>query len=337
MTRPLRFGVLGTAKIAREKVIPALQRGARTPVVALASRDRARAEQTAAALGVPRAHGSYEALLDDPDVDAVYIPLPNHLHVPWTIAAAERGKHVLCEKPIGLTAAEAETLFAVRDRTGVLIQEAFMVWTHPQWILARELIRSGRLGDVRAYTGHFSYFCDDPDDIVNLAAFGGGGLLDIGCYLTLTARLAFDDEPVRVLADIERDPVSGVDTFVAFQLAFPAGQAIGVCGTRMVRHQQVQIVGTRGRLDVEIPFSAPPDRPARLVIDDGRGPSGADVSVLEVPPCNQYTIQGDRFAEAAYDGAPCAFPLEESVRNMRVIDALFRSGAARAWETVSPR
>jgi predicted dehydrogenase len=211
MTSRVRWGVLGAARIATRKVIPAMQRGAWSHVAAIASRDRARADDAAHALGLPTVYESYEELLADPEIDAVYIPLPNHLHVPWTVRAAEAGKHVLCEKPIGLNAAEAEQLIGVRDRTGGLIQEAFMVRTHPQWLAARDIVRSGRIGEVRAFTGFFSYFNDDPANIRNVADWGGGGLMDIGCYLVHTSRMIFEREPVRAAALIERDPTMAVD------------------------------------------------------------------------------------------------------------------------------
>src|SRR5215211_5077094 len=165
MSEKVRWGVLGAAKIAVEKVIPSMQRGEWTEVVGLASRDRGRAERFARALDVPRVYGSYEELLADPDIEAVYNPLPNHLHVPLSIQAAEAGKHVLCEKPVGLNTAEVRQLIAARDRTGVRIAEAFMVHVHPQWLRTREVAQSGRLGPLRSAYGHFSYFMTDPANV----------------------------------------------------------------------------------------------------------------------------------------------------------------------------
>ncbi|MEZ5319350.1 MAG: Gfo/Idh/MocA family oxidoreductase [Vicinamibacterales bacterium] len=331
--RRVRWGVLGTANIGVKKVIPGMQRGASTEVVAIASRDLARASRVAAALDIPRSHGSYEALLEDPDVDAVYIPLPNHLHVEYATKAARAGKHVLCEKPIGLSAADAQALIDVRDETGVKMQEAFMVWTHPQWITARDLCRSGRLGDVRAYQGAFSYFNDDPKNIRNVEAWGGGGLYDIGCYLIVTSRFVFGQEPRRVLALIDRDPATGVDVLTSLLLDYPAGQATGTCGTRLVPCQRVQVFGTRGRLEVEIPFNAPPDRPCRLFVDDGRDVFGGGIETIEIPTCDQYTIQGDLFSRAVLGDTDVPYPLEMTLANMRVIDAAFRSARTGQWET----
>jgi predicted dehydrogenase len=330
--KKLRWGVLGVAKIATEKVIPAMKRGAYSEVVAIASRDRARAEQASRALRLPKAYGSYEALLDDPDIDAVYNPLPNHLHAPWTIAAAERGKHVLCEKPIGLTAVEAEHLIAVRDRTRVKIQEAFMVWTHPQWVRAREIVRSGRIGRVQSYLGYFSYFNDDPSNIRNVLDYGGGALMDIGCYLLVTSRFIFGEEPSRVLGLLERDPATGTDTLTSMLLDFPSGHAVGTCSTRTVPYQRVQILGTTGRLEVAIPFNAPPDRPCRLFVDDGRDLFGGGVETMALDTCDQYTVQGDLFSRAVLENTDVAYPLEMSLRNMRLIEAVFRSAHSGRWE-----
>lgn len=329
----IKWGVLGAAKIARDKVIPAMQRGALTEVVAIASRDPSKAASAAAALGIARSYGSYEALLADPDVQAVYNPLPNHLHLPWTIAAAEAGKHVLCEKPIGLTAAEARELIAVRDRTGVRIQEAFMVRTHPQWLRAIEICRSGRLGDIRSYVGTFSYYNDDPSNIRNVAEWGGGALMDIGCYLLVTSRMIFGEEPLRVMGCIERNPESDVDTLTSMMLEYPSGHAIGTCSTRLVPHQRVQVFGTRGRLEVEIPFNAPPDRPCRLFLDTRGDIFGHGVETLEIPTCDQYTIQGDLFSRAILEKTDTPYPLEMSVKNMALIEAVFRSAHSGRWET----
>jgi len=219
MTR-LRWGVLGVAGIATKKVIPAMQKGDLTRVTAIASRDLARAQAAAPPLGIPKAYGSYEELLADSEIDAVYNPLPNHLHVPWTIRAAEAGKHVLCEKPIALSSEEARTLLGVRDRTGVKIQEAFMVRTHPQWLAARNLVAEGRIGDLRAMVGVFSYFNQDPSNIRNVPAFGGGALMDIGCYLINTSRFITGREPERVAGAVERDPKFGTDRVTSMLLDF---------------------------------------------------------------------------------------------------------------------
>ena len=240
---------------------------------------------------------------------------------------------MLCEKPIGMSAAEAEELIAVRDRTGVKMQEAFMVWTHPQWLRAVEICRSGRLGKVGSYTGHFSYFNDDPTNIRNIAEMGGGALMDIGCYLLTTARMLFGEEPRRVMGVVQRDPRFSVDVLTSMILDFPSGQAIGTCSTQMIYHQRVQIFGTEGRLEIEIPFNAPNDRPCRLWVDDDGDLLGGGIETIEIDPCNQYRIQGDEFSRAVLDDTDVPYPLEMSLQNMRLIEALFRSAETGRWET----
>jgi predicted dehydrogenase len=330
--RKLRFGVLGAAKIAREKVIPPLQQAARCEVVALASRDAARGAEVAARLGVARSYGSYEELLADPEVDAVYNPLPNHLHLPWTVKAAEAGKHVLCEKPIGLDAGECERLIDVRDRTGVRIQEAFMVRTHPQWLRARELVRSGRIGELKAIHGHFSYHLTDPANVRNVAEWGGGGLLDIGCYPITTSRFVTGLEPARVAAVIERDPASGIDRLGTAILDYGPVQCCFQYGTQIVPRQTMQFFGTKARLVVEIGFNAPNDVPCRLSLYDAVGLGDTLGEGVEIPACDQYGIMGDAFAAAVQDGTPQPVPLEDSLANMKVIDAVFRAGKDGTWE-----
>ena len=330
--RKLRFGVLGAAKIAREKVIPPLQQSARCEVVALASRDGARGREVAAKLGIARVHDSYDSLLADPDIDAVYNPLPNHLHVPWTIKAALAGKHVLCEKPIGLHAGEVEELIEVRDRTGMCIQEAFMVRTHPQWLRARELVRSGRLGELKAINGLFSYYLVDPANVRNVAEWGGGGMLDIGCYPITTARFVTGAEPSRVAAMLERDPSTGIDRLGSALLDFGAVQCCFQYGTQLVPRQTMQFLGTKARLEVEIPFNAPNDAPCRLHLYEGPGLGLVATETIELPACDQYGVMGDAFAASVQDGTPQPVPLEDSLANMRAIDAVFRAAERGTWE-----
>jgi predicted dehydrogenase len=332
----IRWGVLGAAGIATRKVIPAMQRGSRTVVTAIASRDRSRAQEAARALGIEKAYGSYEELLSDPDVDAVYNPLPNHLHVPWSIKAAEAGKHVLCEKPIALSADEAHELLAVRDRTGVKIQEAFMVRTHPQWQQARALVREGRVGTLRAMLGAFSYYNDDPANIRNVPEMGGGALMDIGCYLVNTSRFILGREPVRVAGTSDHDPNFGTDRLTSMLLDYGGVHLAGTCATQMVPFQRVQIFGTTGVIEIRIPFNAPPDRPCEIFVDTGKDLFGGGQERIEFPVCDQYTIQGDLFSKAILENTDVPEPLEDSVRNMECIEAVFRSARTGRWERPGP-
>jgi predicted dehydrogenase len=332
VNRKVRWGILSTAAIGLNKVIPAMQQGDWSDVLAIASRDIDKATQAAERLGIPRAYGSYEELLADDQIEAIYNPLPNHLHVPWTTRAAEARKHVLCEKPIGLNMEEARQLLAVRDRTGMKIQEAFMVRTHPQWIATRELIKAGRVGDLRSINGCFSYFNNQPENIRNKPEIGGGAVLDIGCYPITISRFIFGEEPRRVLGLIERDPGLGIDRLASAILDFPSGQASFTCSTQLVPYQRMQLCGTLGRIEVEIPFNAPSDKPTRVFIHDGVDLAGSNPEVREFPICNQYTIQGDLFSRAILEESVQAIPLEDAVKNMAVIDAIFRSTSSCRWE-----
>jgi predicted dehydrogenase len=335
MNKKVEWGVLGVARIAVNKVIPAMQRGEWSHLLAIASRDLTKAQQAAERLGIPKAYGSYEELLADPEVEAIYNPLPNHLHVPWSIRAAEAGKHVLCEKPVSLTVEEAVSLLKARDRTGVKIEEAFMIRTHPQWICALDFIRAGRIGPVRSVMGYFSYYNRDLKNIRNILAYGGGALMDIGCYLVYTSRLIFGEEPARVSALIEADPETGTDVITSGILHFPSGQSVFTCSTQVVPYQRVQIYGTKGRIEIEIPFNAPPDRPCRIFLDDGADPSGRQAEIVDLQRCDQYTIQGDLFSRSVREGTELPVQLEGSVRNMAVIEAIFRSAKSEQWEKPS--
>ena len=321
--KKIRWGVLGVANIAVKKVIPAMQRGSLSEIAAIASRDHEKAQRAARELGIAKAFGSYEDLLADPEVDAIYNPLPNHLHVPWSIRAAGAGKHVLCEKPIALSAAEAGELIAARDRARVKIGEAFMVRTHPQWLRTRELAQNGSIGELRVVTGFFSYMNRDAANVRNRADWGGGGLLDIGCYPVNLSRMLFGCEPQRVFGLIDRDPDFHVDRLTSAILEFPSGQGSFTCSTQLTPYQTMEIFGTRGRIRVEIPFNAPPDRPTRIFVDD---------RVEEFPVCDQYTIQGDLFSRAILDDGPVPVPLEDALNNMKAIDAIFRSAETGCWE-----
>jgi predicted dehydrogenase len=328
----VRWGVIGAAAIAVDKVIPAMQQGQWTHVTAIASRDPRKARAATDRLDIAHAYGSYEELLEDSGIEAVYNPLPNHLHVPWSIKAAEAGKHVLCEKPIGLTAAEVHQLLDVRKRTGMQIGEAFMVRLHPQWLTARQLVEAGRIGELRLVSGHFSYFKRDPANIRNRVDCGGGALMDVGCYTVNLSRFLFQEEPTEVVALLERDPELQIDRLTSVLMHFPSGQANFSCATQLVPYQRMHIHGTTGRIEIEVPFNAPPDRPTRIMLDDGRDVLGKGIETMEFPIVNQYTIQGDRFSEAIRRGTPMPVPLEDSITNMAVLDAIFRSARNGRWE-----
>jgi predicted dehydrogenase len=331
--RKVIWGVLSTAKIGTQKVIPALQRSERCEVRAIASRSLPSAREAAEGLGIPVAYGSYEELLADPAIEAVYNPLPNHLHVPWTLKAAEAGKHVLCEKPIALTAEEAGRLRAVSGK--VRLMEAFMVRFHPQWLRARELVGQGRIGTLRAVQVFFSYFNDDPANIRNRAEIGGGALYDVGCYPIVAGRILFGAEPQRALALVDRDPRFGTDRTTSALLDFGEGRhLVFTASTQCAPYQRAQICGTRGRIEIEIPFNAPPGRSTRILIDDGTALDGSAIVAEALPACDQYALQGDAFSRAVCGEIELPYGVEDAVRNMSAIDALFRSEKSGRWEAV---
>ena len=332
MPNRVRWGVLSTSHFALKLAVPAMQKSEWCDIRAIASRDRNKAERAAGAMGIPKAYGSYEELLRDPEIEAIYNPLPNHMHVPWSIKAAEAGKHVLCEKPLSITVAEARELQRVQEKTGMKIGEAFMVRTNPQWLRARELVRSGRIGQLRSIAGHYSYFNRDAANIRNNPEIGGGGLLDIGCYPITTSRLIYGEEPSRVVSLIERDPEMKVDRLASVILDFPSGHAIFTCSTQVVPYQRMNLVGTKGRIEIEIPFNAPNDRPCRIFVDDSGDLSGKTIRTETFPVCDQYTIQGDLFSRAIREGLEAPVPVGDGVKNMAVIEAAFRSAASGKWE-----
>jgi predicted dehydrogenase len=326
----LRIGILSTADIARRKVVPGMRTASRVEVAAIASRDAMTAQIVAGELRIPRSHGSYEALLADPDVDAVYIPLPNHLHMEWTIKAAEAGKHVLCEKPLALTSADAQAMVDACAAHGVSFMEAFMYRLHPSWIAVRELVASGRIGRLRAVQSWFSYFNDDPLNIRNIAAAGGGALMDIGCYNINLSRMLFGAEPGRIEASITRDPELGVDILTSALMEFPdGGIATFTCSTRAEDDQRVHIYGTEGRISIGIPFNIPPDRPTEVYVAAGGDPPVSPlVETLTFETADPYGCEAQAFAEAILDALPVPTPPEDGVANMRVIERIIEAASA---------
>ena len=326
----LRIGVLSTADIAIKKVIPGMRQATRVEVVAIASRDGDQARSVADRLDIPRAHGTYDALLADPDVDAVYIPLPNHLHAEWTIAAAKAGKHVLCEKPLATSAADADRMATACAAAGVLLMEAFMYRLHPSWVAVHDLVTSGRIGRLSTVQSWFSYFNDDPANIRNIRDFGGGALYDIGCYNVNLSRWLFGGEPTRITASIERDPATGVDVLTSAILDFDEGSATFTCGTRIETDQRVDIYGTTGRISIGIPFNVPPDRPTRIFVTAGGDPPVAPATeTIEFPTADPYGVEADAFAAAVLDGTPLPFDAADAAANLRVIEGIFAAAAGR--------
>jgi len=326
----VRWGILSTAKIGTDKVLPAMQKSKRCEITAISSRDFGRAKAAAESLGIPKAYGSYEDVLADPNVDAVYNPLPNHMHVDWSIKALEAGKHVLCEKPIALSAEEGQRLVeAGRQHPHLKLMEAFMYRHHPRWHQVRELLAAGEIGELRVVESHFSYTNMDPENIRNRLDVGGGALMDIGCYPISASRWLFGSEPMRALSLVERDPSFGTDCFSSAILDFESGRATLTCATQMNRFQWINIIGTTGRISLDIPYTAWPDKPCHLWIQ-------RDLEIEEIvcEPVDQYTLQGDAFSRAILEGTDVTTPIEDAVLNMKVIEAIFKSQESETWATV---
>ncbi len=323
----VRWGVLSTADIGIGQVIPAMQEGTYCEIAAIASRSPEKARAAAAQLGIPKAYGSYEELLADPEIDAIYNPLPNHLHVPWSIKALQAGKHVLCEKPIALTSAEAQTLVDVaRQYPHLKVMEAFMYRFHPQWQRARQLVRDGNIGELRTIQSFFSYYLDDPNNIRNRHDVGGGAMLDIGCYTVSLARFIFGAEPNHVFGTVEYDPQLKIDRLASAILDFGRGTSTFTCATQLVPYQRVNIFGTTGRVEIEIPFNAPVNQPCKIWYqhDD-------ETEEIQLEVRNQYTLQGDAFSQAVLNNTDLPTPIEDAVANMKVIDAVFQSAKTGTW------
>jgi predicted dehydrogenase len=327
----VRWGILSTAKIGREKVIPAMQAGEYCDVVAIASRNKDQAEAEAKRLGIPKVYGSYEELLNDADIDAVYIPLPNNLHVPWAIKAINTNKHVLCEKPIALSSAEAQQLIeAAQQKPQLKVMEAFMYRFHPQWIQAKKIVDEGSIGELKTIQCFFSYHNVDPNNIRNIKEVGGGGMMDIGCYCISQSRFIFGKEPVRALGIIDYDPVMQTDRIASGILDFTTGTATFTCSTQMMPYQRVNILGTTGRIEIEIPVNAPPDVATKIWLHTKAG--SEEITFAAV---NQYTLQGDIFSQAILNNTAVPTPLADAVNNMKVIEAVFESSKEGAWKSIS--
>ncbi len=331
--RKVKWGILSTAKIGMEKVIPAMQKCDNLEIVAIASRDKLAAKAAANQLGIAKAYGNYEDLLNDPEVEAIYNPLPNHLHFEWTKLAIEKGKHVLCEKPMVMEKEHIDALVSLRDANKVKVGEAFMVDVHPQWIEAAKRIQNGELGKLRAVQGFFSYFKTDPDNIRNVLEYGGGGMWDIGCYPIHTARFVFGEEPLRVVSLMDRDPDLKIDRIGSVILDFPSGQCTFTVSTQLVPYQRMIFFGEKKKLEIEIPFNAPNDQKCRISIDEG-GLFQDNKEEFTFDICDQYQLQGEAFSNAILSDSEVPVPLEDAYKNAAVLQAVFESEKVNGWVKV---
>ena len=327
--KKIRIGVLSTAKIGRTKVIPGMQQSLHCDVTAISSRNEESARKAAEELNIPKAYGRYEDLLADPEIDAVYIPLPNHLHVQWSMAALEAGKHVLCEKPLGLNTDEAQALLdAAALHPDLKIMEAFMYRHHPQWITAKQLATTGAIGEMITIQSFFSYYNADPANIRNKADIGGGGLMDIGCYNISLSRFLFGAEPDRVTGFVDIDPEFGTDRVFSGMMDFAGKVSAFTCSTQLVDYQRVNIFGSTGRIEILIPFNAPPDRPCQIILQDD---AAGTVEAIDFDTCDQYTAQADRFAMAVLNDTDVPTPLTDGLDNMHVLETLLKSAKLAEW------
>jgi predicted dehydrogenase len=325
--KKISWGVLSAAKIGVEKVIPAMQKGKYSTITAIASRSVEKAQSAARRLTIPKAYGAYEELLADREIDAIYNPLPNHLHVEWTIKALEAGKHVLCEKPIGMNLQEAVQLQqAAQEFPKLKLMEAFMYRHHPQWAAVKELLKNGNIGQLKSIHAVFTYYNVDPANIRNQADIGGGGLLDIGCYCISASRFLFNSEPIRVCGTLEYDPQMKIDRLASGVLEFEKGTATFTCSTQMADYQHVCLFGASGRMEIPKPFTPSPGQSCKIIKH-----SGAETDEITIAACDQYTRQGDLFSQAILNDTSVPTPFEDAVANMRVIDAILASHQKRAW------
>lgn len=332
--KKIRWGILGAAKIAREKVIPAMQGSERYEIAAIASRNLEKAKAAAEQLGIPKHYGSYEELLTDPDIDAIYNPLPNDMHVSYTLKSIQAGKHVLCEKPLALKSEDIKPLIEARDKYKVKVGEAFMVASNPQWLKAREIVQNGELGKLKAVQGFFSYFNRQKDNIRNIAENGGGGVWDIGCYPVFTSRFALGEEPLKLTALLDFDPEFGTDQLGSVILQYPSVQMTFTISTQVVPYQRMFFFGEKKALEVRIPFNAPLDIPTELHIHHG-DIVGHQVEVVKIGTANQYTKQADDFCRAILENTEVPVSLESAYQNTRVLESIFQAAAENRWVQLS--
>ncbi len=327
----IRWGIISTAKIGVMKVIPAMQQAEFCEVSAISSRDYESSKAVAKKLGIPKYYGSYVELINDPDIDAIYNPLPNNMHLEWSVKSMAAGKHVLCEKPIGLNSAEAKSLNeASKKHPELKIMEAFMYHFHPQWVKVKTLIDEGKIGDVKTIQSFFSYNNTDPANIRNRVEVGGGALMDIGCYCISFPRFLLDKEPQRAIGIIDRDPEMKTDRLTSGILDFSDGViSTFTCGTQIMPYQRVNIMGDKGHIEVEIPVNAPPDVQTKIWL---RTEYGREAILFDA--ADQYKLQAEAFSQAILMNTEVPFNLDDAIANMSVIDAIFESSHSNKWVSI---
>lgn len=327
---PVRWGILGVSVHYRLRVHNPLQTAEGVQLTGIASRSLDRAREAAERFGIPKFYGSYEELLEDPEIEAVYIPLPNTMHTEWVRKAADHGKHILCEKPFSMSAEETERTIAYAREKGVKVMEAFMYKLHPQWRHAKALVGAGEIGEVQAVHVFFGYNNPDPTNIRNQLEMGGGAVPDIGCYAVSSSRLMMGKEPKRVVSLITRDPELGTDVLSSAILDFGGGARANITvGTQVFLQQHVQVFGSAGYLSIEVPFNTFPDVPGRVTVINGIGKR-----VVETEVNDMYRIEFEEFSRAVRKGTPVPVDPADAVANQKVLDALYASEEKGGWVEV---
>jgi predicted dehydrogenase len=327
--KPVVWGVLSVSGHYKLRVHTPIQKTSLLEMRAIASRSGQKAADAARSLGIPKSYDSYEELLADPEIEAVYIPLPNHLHAQWVKKAADAGKHILCEKPFAMDAGEAADAAWYAESKGVLLMEACMYRFHPLWQRAREIVRTGEIGAVHAIQAIFTYSNKDPANIRNIPEAGGGGIPDIGYYAVSSARFLLDREPDRTVSLVHRDPVLETDILSSAILDFGSARALFTVATQTFPAQRVEVFGASGSISLPQCFNIFPDVPSQILISTSLG-----TRTVSHPAVDQYALLFEGFSKAVREGGPVPIPLRDAVENMKVLDAIFRSEKTGGWEKI---
>jgi predicted dehydrogenase len=325
----VRWGVLGVSEHFIRRVVLPIKKSSIVELYGIASRSPEKAKNTAEKYGITRSYSSYDELLEDENIEAVYIPLPNHLHAKWIKKTADKGKHILCEKPLALTKDEAQESVDYAKSKGVLIMEAFMYRFHPEWQRVYELISVGEIGEVQSIYTFFAYNNPDPKNIRNNPDYGGGGLLDIGCYAVSISRFLLGKEPRKVISLIYNDSNFKVDILSSGIIDFGKARSLFTVATKLFSNQRVDINGSRGYINILIPFNIYPDVPAKVSITTSVG-----TRTLEFFPVDQYGLEFESFSLSIRNNKSTPIPSDDIVNNQKVLDALFESAKTKSWISV---
>ncbi|SMO60694.1 Predicted dehydrogenase [Saccharicrinis carchari] len=323
----LKIGVLSVSNHLLKRIVLPLKNTKYCKIYGIASRNPKKAEAFAQKFDIEKVYADYQELIEDPIIDFVYIPLPNHLHLEWVVKAAEAGKHILCEKPIALNAQEAMQCIEAAQKNKVQLMEAFMYKFHPLWIYAKEVITTNQIGRIMYIHTSFAYHNPAPDNIRNIKEFGGGALMDIGCYAISSSRFLLDAEPQRVMAIHQQHPEFKTDTLGSAIMDYDGRHASYTVSTLSQANQGVDIVGSSGRIRIPVPFNTYVDTPSEIIINTAQGERSVSFAV-----CDQYGLMFDAFSECLIKKMPLPIEPTDVLNNMKVIDAVFKSAQSQQWE-----